>query len=177
MDFLNGRYHARIEPMNGPFEVNITARDTNGNSRSYLQSIPVTATTISITMTSTGKFKPNSIMVVEGTITVNGAVNATGISVKVYLDDTNPVEAQVRENGTYLCNYQLPKSLSKGTHILKAVATCSISGANGTWTTTHKYSPPQTTTSGGPCGLPFVLAFFIIASIAIVGRKKIKRKD
>ncbi|MEM2900973.1 MAG: hypothetical protein QXT63_09300, partial [Thermoplasmata archaeon] len=134
LDLSNGRYHATIKPMNGPFEVNITARDVNGNSQSFVQSIPVTATTVSITMTSTGKFKPNSVMVVEGTITVNGAVNATGISVKVYLDDAMPVEAWVRENGTYLCNYQLPKSLSKGTHILKAVATCSISGANGTWT-------------------------------------------
>jgi|GEM_PF-3910962 len=172
MEFSNGRYYARIEPMRGPFEVNITARDANGNSRSFLQSIPITATTISITMNSTGKFKPNSVMVIEGRITVNGVVNSTGISVTVYLDDILPIEAWVRENGTYQCNYQLPKSLSKGTHILKAVATCSISGANGTWTTTHKYTPSQTTTGGGPCGLPFVLAFIILGSIAIVIRKK-----
>ncbi len=173
MQISDGRYRATLAPMSAPFDVNITATDSHGNSRSATQSISVSSTMISITMSSSGKLKPKSVMYVQGTITVNGAVNATGMTVKVFFDDKFPQDATVYPNGTYICNYVLPSSIARGTHVIKAIATCGISGANGTWTTSHKYTPP-TTTGGGPCGLPFAIALGIASSLAIVvmGKKE-----
>ncbi len=153
-------YQTVFGPVNQGFPFYVNATDTSGNTAAYFGTVVVRKARINIThegLEPEGELKEDSTVWINGTVTVDGEINNTGLFVIALINGEEIGKVAVQVDGTYDLEFPFP-SLEDGDNILEIRLVDNVTGE------THEI---ESVILPGGSSPPCFIALFCIIIIGI----------